>query len=196
MQYAHKLLAVVATIVGLSVAGFAQHAPDQNVGPEVGTVLDLDFAAPDQMGEAQNFDSFVGENGAIVVFYRSAKWCPFCQMQLIDLNSNALDAIKDRGFGIAAISYDEVRDLERFHRKWRVGFPLLSDEGSKMIDTLGLRNPHYKEGHYAHGVPYPVILVLDRDKKIIAKLMRESYRERPEPEVLLETLDQLASSGR
>lgn len=166
------------------------------VGPEVGTTISLDFAGPDQTGSAQNFDSFVGENGAVVVFYRSAKWCPFCQMQLIDLNTNAFEAVKDRGFGIAAISYDKVRDLERFHKKWRVNFPLISDEGSVMIDELGLRNEDYKEGHYAHGVPHPVILVLDRNKTVTAKLMREGYRDRPEPEVLIETLDQLTTSGR
>ncbi len=196
MQYLPKLFVVFAMITGLSFVGSAQSAPDQNIGPEVGTVLELDFAAPDQMGTAQNFESFAGENGAVVVFYRSAKWCPFCQMQLIDINSNALDAIKSRGYGVAAISYDDVKDIERFHRKWRVGFPLLSDKGSKMIDALGLRNPFYKDGHYAEGVPYPVILVLDRNKKVTAKLMRESYRDRPEPEVLIETLDQLAASGR
>lgn len=196
MQYIRKLMVALAACISFTASAIAQHAPDQNIGPDVGTVLSLDFAAADQMGQQQDFDSFVGENGAVVVFYRSAKWCPFCQMQLIDLNTNALEAVKERGYGIAAISYDKVRDLERFHKKWRVGFPLLSDEGSNMIDALGLRNPHYEEGHYAHGVPYPVILVLDRDKKITAKLLRESYRERPEPEVLIETLDQLNASGR
>lgn len=65
-----------------------------------------------------------------------------------------------------------------------------------MIDELGLRNEDYKEGHYAHGVPHPVILVLDRNKTVTAKLMREGYRDRPEPEVLIETLDQLTTSGR
>lgn len=196
MQYLTQCFAAALALFFVSATVTAQNAPDENVGPDVGTVLSLDFAATDQTGSPQNFDSFVGENGAVVVFYRSAKWCPFCQMQLIDLNTNAVKAIKDRGYGLAAISYDKVSDLERFHKKWRVAFPMLSDEGSAMIDALGLRNPHYEEGHYAHGVPYPVILVLDRDKKITAKLLRESYRERPEPEVILETLDALSATGR
>ncbi len=196
MQYLTQCFAAALALFFVSVTVTAQNAPNENVGPAVGSVLSLDFAATDQTGTPRNFDSFVGENGAVVVFYRSAKWCPFCQMQLIDLNTNAVEAIKERGYGLAAISYDKVSDLERFHKKWRVAFPMLSDEGSAMIDTLGLRNPHYKEGHYAHGVPYPVILVLDQDKKVTAKLLRESYRERPEPEVILETLDALSSTGR
>lgn len=191
MQYLFKLVAAAAALFAVTVSATAQ-----NVGPEVGTTINLDFAGLDQEGNQQNFDSIVGENGAVVVFYRSAKWCPFCQMQLIDLNTNAIEAVKERGYGLAGVSYDKVRDLERFHKKWRVGFPLLSDEGSKMIDALGLRNEDYKEGHYAHGVPHPVILVLDRNKKVTAKLMRDGYRDRPEPQVLIETLDQLNATGR
>lgn len=194
MHITSKIASLFSAFLLLSITASAQMAPSENVGPEVGTVLNMDFAATDQTGVPQNFNSFVGEKGAIVVFYRSAKWCPFCQMQLIDLNTNAVKDIKARGYGLAAISYDKTRDLERFHRKWRVEFPLLSDEGSKMIKALGLQNPYYEEGHYAHGVPYPVILVLDKDKKIVAKLMRESYRERPETEVILETLDSLSAS--
>lgn len=190
-----RILSVAAILVAASFTTSAEEAANMSVGPEVGSTIALDFAGPDQTGDAQNFDSFVGENGAVVVFYRSAKWCPFCQMQLIDLNTNAIEAVRERGYGMAAISYDKVRDLERFHKKWRVNFPLISDEGSAMIDALDLRNEDYKEGHYAHGVPHPVILVLDRNRTVKAKLMREGYRNRPEPEVLIETLDQL-TSGR
>jgi len=196
MKIASKIASLFSALLFVSAAVTAQMAPSEDVGPAVGTMIDLDFSATDQMGKAQSFDSFVGEKGAVVIFYRSAKWCPFCQMQLIDINTNAVKEIKARGYGLAAISYDKTRDLERFHRKWRVQFPLLSDEGSKMIDALGLRNPFYEEGHYAHGVPYPVIFVLDTDKKIVAKLLRESYRERPEPEVLIETLDKLSAASR
>ncbi len=196
MKIASKVISLFSVLLFVGAAATAQMAPSEDVGPAVGTVIDLDFSATDQMGKPQNFDSFVGEKGAVVVFYRSAKWCPFCQMQLIDINTNAVKEIKARGYGLAAISYDKTRDLERFHRKWQVQFPLLSDEGSKMIDALGLRNTFFKEGHYAYGVPYPVIFVLDKDKKIVAKLMRESYRERPEPEVLIETLDRLSANGR
>lgn len=196
MHITSKIVSLFSALFLLSAAASAQMATTENIGPDVGTVLDMDFAATDQTGTAQSFDSFVGEKGAVIAFYRSAKWCPFCQMQLIDLNTNAVKEIKARGYGLAAISYDKTSDLERFHQKWRVEFPLLSDEGSKMINALGLQNPYYEEGHYAHGVPYPVILVLNKDKKIVAKLMRESYRERPEPEVILETLDRLTEASR
>lgn len=196
MTFLKTFLSAFVALATISVAAGADEKAAAEIGPAVGSTLTLDFTAPDQFGETQNFESFVGEKGAIVVFYRSAKWCPFCQMQLIDLNTNAVEAVKERGYSIVGISYDETKDLKRFHKKWRVGFPLLSDQGSKMIDALEIRNNDYKEGHYAHGVPHPVILILDTDKKVVAKLMREGYRERPEPEVLIETLDTLNASGR
>ena len=184
---------LTAGLLALSFAALPLNAQDTEIGPAVGDMLTLDFATTDQDGAAQNFDSFVGENGAVLVFYRSAKWCPYCQMQLIDLNMHALAEVQQRGYSLVGISYDPTRDLTRFQKKWQLGFPLLSDEGSKIIDALGLRNWDYKEDHFAYGVPHPVFLVLDRDKRVAAKLMRESYRERPETEVLIETLDTLAN---
>lgn len=192
MKYVHLFIVAVWGLMAASLTVHAEEMSAPDIGPAIGTVLNLDFAAPDQDGNPQSFNSFVGEKGAVVVFFRSAKWCPFCQMQLIDLNTNAVKEITDRGYGMAAISYDPPKDLARFDHKWKVNFPLLSDDGSKMIDALGLRNEDYKEGHYAHGVPHPVILVLDRNKKVIAKLNREGYRDRPEPAVLIETLDKIS----
>lgn len=190
------LKTLVSSLLAFTLCAATAMAQDSDIGPAVGATLALDFAATDQTGAAQDFDSIKGEKGAVLVFYRSAKWCPYCQMQLIDLNMHALEEVTARGYGMAGISYDKPRDLARFHMKWRVGFPLLADEGSAMIDALGLRNEDYEEGHYAHGVPHPVILVLDSEKRVVAKLRRESYRERPEPAVLIETLDGLATEGR
>ncbi|WP_262694002.1 peroxiredoxin family protein [Kordiimonas aquimaris] len=186
------LVAAVFGLVAISLSSQADEMAALNIGPAIGDVIEMDFAAPDQDGNLQSFETFAGEKGAVVVFFRSAKWCPFCQMQLIDLNTNAMKDIKGRGYGMAAISYDPPKDLARFDAKWKVGFPLLSDDGSKMINALGIRNEEYKEGHYAHGVPHPVIFVLDKDKKVIAKLNREGYRDRPEPTVLIEALDSLS----
>lgn len=191
MKYVNRLILGIF----LAMAGFSVSSAEEmkkEVGPAVGESVSINFAAPDHKGTPQDFNSVTGDKGAVVVFFRSAKWCPFCQMQLIDLNTNAREEIEKRGYKIVAVSYDKPAELERFAKKWKVGFTMLSDEGSKMIDALGLRNEDYKEGHYAHGVPHPVILVLDNDKKVVAKLRRDGYRDRPEPQVLIETLDSLS----
>ena len=58
--------------------------------------------------------------------------------------------------------------LEQFGKKSSIEFPLLSDEGSKVIDAYGLRNASAK-GRQA-GVPIPTTIVIGSDGKVVAKL--------------------------
>lgn len=180
------------SLSALSLSAMAESAAD--IGPAVGAALPHALTAQDQEGTSQSYTSLVGEKGAVLVFYRSADWCPFCQMQLIDLNLHAKEKAAALGYTLIGISYDPVADLAKFSKKWSIGFPLLSDEGSHIIDAFGIRNDsRYKEGDRAWGVPYPMLVITDTNGTVQAKLMRESYRERPEPEVLLETLGALAA---
>jgi len=45
------------------------------------------FELKDQAGQTQTFDSLKGTNGLLLMFNRSADWCPFCKSQLIDFES-------------------------------------------------------------------------------------------------------------
>ena len=44
-----------------------------SLGPQVGEKAP-DFALPDQHGTMQTLDSIMGEQGAMIVFHRSADW--------------------------------------------------------------------------------------------------------------------------
>ena len=44
-----------------------------SLGPQVGEKVP-DFALPDQQGTIQTLDSVMGEQGAMLVFHRSADW--------------------------------------------------------------------------------------------------------------------------
>ncbi len=164
-----------------------------DLGPAVGTKIPHPLTAKDQHSADQTFASLTGDKGSVLVFYRSADWCPFCQMQLIDLNLHAKEKAEALGYTLIGISYDPVATLDKFSEKWSIGFPLLSDDGSRIIDAFGLRNDsRYKEGDRAWGVPYPMLIVTDSEGTILAKLSKEGYRDRPEPAVLVETLEGLA----
>jgi hypothetical protein len=65
-----------------------------------------------------------------------------------------------------------------------------------VIDRYGLRDPQYPPGNRAHGVPRPIIFVLDRDTTIRAKLFEESFTKRPPVGLVIETLDKVAASPR
>ncbi len=44
-----------------------------SIGPAVGSRLP-DFEATDQQGQARDFQSLTGENGLLLLFFRSADW--------------------------------------------------------------------------------------------------------------------------
>jgi peroxiredoxin len=157
--------------------------PAGSKAPDIGHLLDAE-------GKSHSLASLMGERGLVLAFYRSADWCPYCQAQLVELNSRYAD-FERRGYRLAGISYDSPEALQRFVFSRKIAFPLLSDPGSKVIDRYGLRDPAYATGHRAHGVPRPIILVLDRSGVITAKLFEETYRTRPPTAVVLATLDRL-----
>jgi peroxiredoxin len=166
-------------------------ADTADLGPAIGTKIPHDLAVQDDQGKARNFKDLVGENGAVLVFYRSAKWCPFCQRQLIELNKSAANEAKALGYNMVGISYDAVASINKFKIKNSISYPLLSDDGSKIIDAFGIRNEQHKEGHFAYGIPHPIIIITDKNGIIKAKLREEGYRNRPETEVILDTLKSL-----
>src|SRR5581483_6208376 len=99
-----------------------------------------EFSLPDQHGKVWSLSSIMGPKGAMLVFYRSADWCPYCKTELIDLQSRVKE-LQARGYGVAAISYDRVQVLADFSVRRGITFPLLSDAGSATIRAYGILNP-------------------------------------------------------
>ena len=90
-----------------------------------------------------------------------------------------------RGFGVAAISYDSRAVLQDFGNRMKIDFPLLSDEGSRVIRSFGILNTTVTPGDLDDGVPYPGIFVIDASGKITAKYFEEKYQERLTPATIL-----------
>ena len=179
----------IAAIVATLAAAAPALATAIDVGPKVGSVAPP-LAAVDASGRARDLASLAGKNGTVLVFFRSARWCPFCQKQLVDLKA-AAKPLAERGYGLAAISYDTPAQLSEFAAKTGVGYVLLSDRGSAMIDAYKLRDPQYPADSFAYGVPRPAIFVLDTKGTVRAKLAEEGYRTRPEVTAILSTVDGL-----
>jgi peroxiredoxin len=146
-----------------------------------------------QTGVPRDFAELWGENGIVVMFVRSADWCPYCQAQLIDINEN-LAELTARGYGMASISYDNTELLSRFTAREGIDFPMLYDEGSRVIDAYGLRETRYEAGHRAYGVPKPIIFILNSEGIIVGKLFEEDYRTRPTAEAVVEALDSIGAA--
>ena len=155
---------------------------------EMGKSLPTNLELKDEAGQTRSFEDLTGENGAVLVFYRSAKWCPYCKIQVIDLNAQRA-AFVEKGYNLVGISYDATEELKKFDDQYKIEFPLLSDEGSKTIKAFGIFNEEHEEGSFAYGVPHPTIYVVSKDKEIKATLAEESYKVRPTVQDVLNALD-------
>lgn len=128
-------------------------------GPAPGTAIP-DFSLPDQNGAVQTFDTLKGPKGMMLIFVRSADWCPFCKSQLVELERNR-ESIRGRGLGLATISYDSAAILKNFAQRKTIQFPLLSDEKSEVIRKFGLLNEEVPKNSPFYGVTLPVTYVVD-----------------------------------
>jgi peroxiredoxin len=177
-----------ATLTALSVpAVVAAQAP---FGPRVGTKAPDAGALADQAGQMRRLANLAGPKGTVLVFYRSAGWCPYCQVQLIALN-DGLPEIEKRGYKLVGLSYDQPSVAKTFTDRQSIRFVLLSDIKSEAIGRWGLRDPQYAAGSRAHGVPRPAIFVIDRQGVVRASLAEEAYQKRPPIGEVLKALDAL-----
>jgi hypothetical protein len=101
-----------------------------------------------------------------------------------------------QGIAVFALSYDPVDVLASFTEKHGITYPLLSDDGSKVIRELGMLNEHVYEQHAVYGVapqerhwgtPYPGVFILDERGIVTEKRFHESYRERETGAGILES---------
>ena len=158
--------------------GAALPALAADFGPAVGVKAPAVRGLSDQEGVLRNLANLAGSRGTVLMFYRSAGWCPYCQAQLIAMQAG-VEMIEKRGYRLVGISYEGPEVNKTFTQRRGITFPLLSDPGSRVIAAWGLRDPQYAQGHRAFGVPRPVIYVIDRRNTIRARLAEEVYQKRP-----------------
>jgi peroxiredoxin len=193
IQSVRRMAGVLAAAI--LVAGItAVAASAEDLGPPVATKAPDIGARLDQNGEPRAFSDLMGKNGLVLMFFRSADWCPYCQAQLIDVNGGVAE-IEKRGYHVAALSYDSPEILQAFTVKRHIAYTFLSDPKSEVIDLYKLRDPHYPPGSKAYGVPRPIIFILDTNGVIKAKLYEESYKVRPPVTAVISVLDGLGKGS-
>ena len=183
-----------ALLLTLSLAAPAAANPAYDLGPATGTKVPSIGMLQDETGKPRSLDSLMGEKGMVLFFFRSAAWCPYCQLQLMDLNGG-LAGIEKRGYRLAGISYEPPSVDADFIKNRGLKYTLLSDPKSEIIDRYKLRDPQYKKGSRAFGVPRPIIFILDKEGVVKAKLYEDTFKKRPPVGLVIETLDKLASGS-
>lgn len=190
----HSVIRAIAWVIALTALVSVSVASADELGPSVGTKAPDIGTRLDQTGKPRTMSDLMGRNGLVLMFFRSADWCPYCQAQLIDVNGGNAD-IEKRGYRVTALSYDSPEILKTFTAKRQIAFTFLSDPKSEVIDLYNLRDPQYRPGSRAYGVPRPIILVLDTGGVVRAKLYEESYRVRPPVSAIISALDGLGKGS-
>lgn len=119
----------------------------------------------------------------------------------MELESQA-DELRERGYGIAVISYDRQEATARFSEQNNISFPLLSDVGSETIERYGILNPvpEWAFGEDADdpavqadiatfvsvvnpsemmiGIAFPGTFMLDTTGRVTSRYFENSYIER------------------
>jgi peroxiredoxin len=144
-----------------------------------------DFSAPDQFGKTHTLESLRGSKGTVLLFYRSADWCPYCKGQLIQLQA-AKERFEKQGIKLAGISYDSVEILKYFSDRKKIDFPLLSDPDSKIIRMYQVLNAEAVGANA--GMARPGYFFIDTEGMIREKFFEAKYRERLTGNTLLAKL--------
>lgn len=147
-----------------------------NVGPTLGEKAP-EISVLNTQQQAVNVKELSGEQGLILLFFRSADWCPFCKKHLIELNEHAEQFTK-LGYGLAAISYDNTDILTTFTEQNNISYPLLSDQKVQTMQAYGIVNSEYVPGSDHYGIPYPGVVVIDNKGDVMHKHFFKGYKKR------------------
>jgi peroxiredoxin len=153
-------------------------------GPVVGETFPHQLAVPDQHGAERSLDDLMGERGLVLLFVRSADWCPICRRQLVEVNERLGD-FEALGFSVVTVSVDEVDTIAAFAEQQGIAYTMLADPNGNINEVLGIRDLQYPVGSAAFGVPRPVLYVLDRSAVVRAVHMEPTFRTRPDLDVVL-----------
>jgi peroxiredoxin len=175
------LLSLMLALVGFRAAAEPVVTPP---GLSVGQRAP-DFVLKDQSGQDVSLESLLKKGPVAVVFFRSATWCLYCKVQLLQLQRN-LKEITDSGAQVVAISYDAPETIKRFVSTQHITFPVLSDPQSKTIDAYCVRTTEATgkfTGMARHGT-----FVLDQNGVIRSKFLVFPYEDRAATDSLVQAL--------
>jgi peroxiredoxin len=183
------LLAMLFAFALLGSTAIAQSAS----GPDVGTRIE-DFTLQDQFGKQQKLSDLLSEGPIALVVLRSAGWCTPSKEQLLELQSE-LKSIEASGLRVVGISFDRVQLLKDFSSLQGIGFPLLSDPQSNVIEQLGIVNTTRKKGTLRYRVAYPLTILINRNSTVAGVVKSNSKTTLHNAQQLIDTWTRVKPAG-
>jgi len=116
----------------------------------------------------------------LVVFYRGG-WCPYCQKQLTELQTNQ-KKFADAGAIILGISSDPVEDANKTRDKLQLNFELYSDPQLAVISKWGVED-------VGSNIARPATFVVEPGGTITYRRIGKSPADQPSIEELISALE-------
>ncbi len=168
------VLPLILTVVMYPGAARAQYKSEANSTLTIGKRIPL-LSGTDQFGQDRSFENLKGPNGLVILFYRSADWCPYCKGQLLSLQ-RATARFKERGIGLVGVSYDSQEILKFFTERHSITYPLIADPQSEIIERFGVLNP--TATGFTKGMSYPGFVYVSADGRVQETFFEEDYHTR------------------
>lgn len=164
----------------------------------------VDFALTDQEGTEQTLDQLL-KNGPVVLTWYRGGWCPYCNITLAFLQEK-LPEFKVAGGQLVAISPELPDSSLSTIEKNKLDFTVLSDVGNgvareygvvfKLTDAVAERyqngfNLHAYNGDESYELPLAATYVIGQNRVIKYAFLDVDYRNRAEPDDILDVLEQL-----
>lgn len=152
----------------------AQYKEETNAILKIGNKIPA-LSGTDQFGKERDFENLKGPHGLVILFYRSADWCPYCKGQLLSLQ-HAAAHFKAKGIGLVGVSYDSPEILKFFTERHSITFPLIADPHSEIIERFGVLNTTATGMN--KGMAYPGFLYVSPDGRVQETFFEEDFHSR------------------
>lgn len=168
----HLLLCYFFSV--LPISALADPFADLNITPVTTDVFAPEFNTLNLNGNKTNLSDYAG-NVVLLNFW--ATWCSPCRREMPDMEK-LWQRYQDSGFVVVGMSNDEGDKRKRiatFIKKVKLSFPILLDPDSKISDLYDVSG-------------IPVSFLINREGKIVAKIVGTREWASPEAFALIEQL--------
>jgi peroxiredoxin len=178
---------------------------------QVNSVLKVGVQMPafeliDQNGTLVSTNELLEDGPLVVTFYRGF-WCAFCNLDLANLN-HYVPEIESLGAKMITLSPEKTDYSKKIRARQKLNFNILFDNGNAVAEKFGLKhhvgkdlielylsafNVNLKQyhGNNEWALPMPARFLIDQSGIIRYAESKADYRERPDPDDLINVLKTL-----
>jgi thioredoxin-dependent peroxiredoxin len=134
------------------------------------------FSLPDQDGKIHNLSDYLGKK--VLLYFYPKDDTPGCTTEACNFR-DGYKVFQDMGLVILGVSADSVKSHKKFADKFKLPFPLLSDETKKTIEDYGVWQKKKFMGREYMGIERSSFLIDEKGnlEKIYEKVKAKEHAE-------------------